>query len=397
MKAKRKVIVVGPLPPPISGQALAVQMLVDGFAERGVSYRVVNLTSGTREKIGTKFRALQYAKILLDYIWKTAFGKKTVYITIAQSLQGFWRDFFMVWIAVFFGHRILLHLHGGNYDRFYDAQQAWLRTVIRVTLRRADGIYVLGEKLIGMFDFEPALAPKISVITNGIPIAAEDQSGSKRLPDSPDEPIRLLYLSNLIESKGYLHVLEAVRQLVHDYRLNVKCSFYGKFLASRDDIMVRDAEHGRQLFETFILQNGLSDYVEFGGTVEGEAKIKALEEAHFFVLPTNYDNEGQPLAIIEALAYGHVVITTDYRAISDMVTDKQNGAFVPFADPDSIARNIADIASDHERYAAMSEAAKIRYRNQFTREAHLERMFSLLLEEKYETTQNGRYGRMTNV
>ncbi|GAA3402024.1 hypothetical protein GCM10020370_12300 [Paenibacillus hodogayensis] len=151
------------------------------------------------------------------------------------------------------------------------------------------------------------------------------------------------------------------------------------------------------MFESYVLQNGLKDYVEYGGSVEGEAKIKALEQAHFFVLPTNYDNEGQPLAIIEAMAYGNVVITTDYRAISDMVTDKQNGAFVPFADPDSIARIISEIAADRERYEDMSDAAKIRFLNQFTREAHLERMFSLLLEEKHDTTQNSRYGRMNNV
>ena len=57
----------------------------------------------------------------------------------------------------------------------------------------------------------------------------------------------------------------------------------------------------------------------------------------FFILPTTYRNEAQPLAIIEALAYGCAVISTPHRAIPEMLAYGDAGILVEANRPDLIA------------------------------------------------------------
>jgi glycosyltransferase involved in cell wall biosynthesis len=285
----------------------------------------------------------------------------------------------MIWFAWFNGHRIVCHLRGGNYDNFYAAQPRWLRWLIRQTLRKADAIVVLSERLKALFDFEPTVKPKIRVVSNGLPFVVTVPVEPKTLPGDQPEPIRLLFLSNLIESKGYLDLLEAVHILVSHYGLNTRCHFCGAFWTNpSDDVRVKSAEQAQKLFESYVREQGLQEYVECRGPVSGAAKIDEFRQAHFFVLPTNYDNEGQPVSIIEAMAYGNVVISTDYRAIPDLVVDGVTGRLVPYGRPAAIAQAIADLVADSRRYRGMSRAAIERYQRRFTREAYLARIMPLL-------------------
>jgi glycosyltransferase involved in cell wall biosynthesis len=379
-RKSKEIVMVGPLPPPYNGLSIAFKMLVDGVYKNNLSYIIVNIANTSQKRGGaTSYRrAIQYLSILKDYFKKIMFGKKTVYITIAQSRHGFFRDFVMIWLAFFKGHNIVCHLHGGNYDNFYSQQPYWLKFLIRKTLLRVDKILVLGERLVKMFDFEPRLRKKIYIVPNGLPISGEINTKPKKLPSDSNEPIEILYLSNLIESKGYLDVLEAIGILVREYKLNIRAHFCGEFASYIDDVKVKSAEHGQKLFNTFISEHKLKNNVFYHGVVSGSEKLQRLEKAHFFVLPTNYINEGQPMSIIEAMAYGNVVISTDYRAIPDMVLDKKTGFLVPYNEPASIAKVIYDLVQKPDVYENMSYAAIQHVKSSFTESSHLNRILPLL-------------------
>ena len=377
----RPVILVGPLPPPFDGLSTSFQMLVDGVEKQHLPYTVVSLSGKGKSYGGTASwgRALQYLRILLDYFGKSIFGKKTIYITIAQSCHGFFRDFIMIWFAWLNGHRIICHLNGGNYDNFYEAQPKWMQWLIRKTLLKVDNILVLGKRLRDMYNFEPRLKDKICVVQNGLPFALNEAVKPKALPVDKAKPIRILYLSNLIESKGYLDLLEAVRILMKEYEMPVVCHFCGLFLTNKpDDVLVHDAIHGQRLFEDFVTTNNLKKNVAYRGVVSGEEKNRELRDAHFFVLPTNYNNEGQPVSIIEAMAFGNVVVSTDYRAIPDMVIHEKTGFLVPYGQPKVIARVIADTMANPEMYSKISKSALEYFQRHFTREAHLNKIVPIL-------------------
>ena len=240
---------------------------------------------------------------------------------------------------------------------------------------------VLGESLRSMFDFLPALRPRLRVVQNGLPGALPATARPKELPDAMSTPIRLLYLSNLIESKGYFDLLEAVRLLYIRKSCDVQVDFCGEFVANpSDDRRVRSADHGRALFEAFIREHGLNGIVHYRGVVTGARKEELLAAAHFLVLPTRYDNEGQPISIVEAMAHGCVVVATSHRAIPEMIEHGTNGWLVPFDSPEKIAEGIFLLAQDPDRYHRLSEAATATVRSRFTREIHIERLLGVLLE-----------------
>ena len=93
-------------------------------------------------------------------------------------------------------------------------------------------------------------------------------------------------------------------------------------------------------FHDYITQNNLGSNVNYKVQILGEEKNKLLNDSHVLVLPTNYSTEAQPLSIIEAISRGNVIISTNFRAIPDMVINHYNGKFVVFGDPLSIANNI---------------------------------------------------------
>lgn len=366
-------LLVGPLPPPATGQSVSFDMLQRELRRRGSACRVVDLSRGGWSGGGSGLRrALQMSRVIGRFAVGLLAGYRSVYITIAQSRSGFIRDAIMIWLAVAMRGRVVVHLKGGNYDGFYAAQPAWLQAIIRATLHRVDRILVLGRGLVRMYDFEPRLAPRVEVVPNGLP---EDFPGmAKRAPDSE---LRVLFLSNLIESKGYFDVLEAVGRL-HGEGMPFRARFAGEFVRSVDDVSVRSADEARAHFEARIEELGLVGSVEYLGAVSGKRKRELLADSHVFLLPTCYVNEGQPVSIIEAMAYGCPVITTRFRAIPDLVVEEETGWFVDYGDVNSITEHLCTLASDADIFRRMSIASADRYRRFFTMNTHLRRIVPLL-------------------
>lgn len=377
----KKILLVGPLPPPLTGQSIGFHMLVEALKERGLPFDVVNLSGSENNLQGATFwrRFFDYIFIISIYLTRALVKEKTVYITISQSPRGFLRDLIMIFFARVRKHKIICHLKGGNYGIFYRSQPNYLKRLIRKTLLRANKILVLGERLKEMFSFDPRISEKVRVVPNGLPYDLKKFYSGKELPDTSLFPVRLLFLSNLVESKGYLDVLEAIKILKNEYNLNVECDFCGEFMKNRpDDKRVKGIEHAREIFNDYIVANGIEKNVTYKGVVSGKEKNKELEDAHIFVLPTNYNNEGQPISIIEAMAYGCVVISTDYRAIPDMVKNGKTGYLVRFGHSEEIARCVAELVETPTLYSKMSRAAINLFHCKFTREAHLKRILPFI-------------------
>ena len=54
----------------------------------------------------------------------------------------------------------------------------------------------------------------------------------------------------------------------------------------------------------------MSDLVQYFGFVSGAQKNQLLREADLFCFPTYYENENQPVNLIEAMAFGHIFRNT---------------------------------------------------------------------------------------
>ena len=72
--------------------------------------------------------------------------------------------------------------------------------------------------------------------------------------------------------------------------------------------------------------------------------------------------------IVEAMAAGLPIISTDKGAIIESVIDGINGYIVPSGDPDAIAERLHKLITEPGLRSAMSVASKKAYQNGFTEE-----------------------------
>ena len=87
-----------------------------------------------------------------------------------------------------------------------------------------------------------------------------------------------------------------------------------------------------------VIELKLEEQVTFLGTMPSDKIKKILSAADVFVLSTR--NEGWANVILEAMACGIPVITTDVGGNSEVVANDDIGTIVPFGQPDNLERAI---------------------------------------------------------
>lgn len=361
----------------ITGMTLAFEMLIERL-ERQATYSVIDKGVGNLPGRSGELRLRRLLSSLgsfLNYLRKLP-TVDTVYLLIGQTRMAFLRDGLMICAAALLSKRTVVHLHGGGFQDLYFQSPTWMRFFMRKVLTQVSVFIVLGEALRDQFSFVPGALARTQVVPNGLP----DNLQAVSLPRKKGVPLRLLYLSNMIESKGYLDVLAACRILAkqHDFR----CDFCGAFTRTVVNGTSVEATEAEAQFFDLVKKWGLENFVSYKGVVRDREKMKVLAESDVFLLPSSYPWEGQPLSIIEALAFGIPVVATDYRGIPEQVIDGYNGRMVPPRDPTAIAEAVDWIVSDAKRYAALSEAAISHYKSHFTQEVHLERLIGVLMNDK---------------
>lgn len=131
------------------------------------------------------------------------------------------------------------------------------------------------------------------------------------------------------------------------------------------------------IFFRRIKELGLIDSVIYKDSISGQDKINLLIANDFFILPTNYVHEGQPVSIIEALAYKNIVITTNYRSIPDLLKNYEEGIFVDYNSPHQIYSMIKLLTNDSNLSSKIQESSYKKFLNNFTLDIHINNFINL--------------------
>lgn len=162
----------------------------------------------------------------------------------------------------------------------------------------------------------------------------------KRSP-IPEKPVFLM-VSRIIREKGVLVFAEAAR-IVKKQHPEARFIVLGGYDNSIGALKEED----------------LREYVEDGSIeLPGEVKdpVKFFENCSVFVLPSYY-REGLPRTILEGLASGRPVVTTDWVGCREAIEDGVNGFLVPIKDAGKLAEKMAILAADRQKVLEMSDAA----------------------------------------
>lgn len=103
-------------------------------------------------------------------------------------------------------------------------------------------------------------------------------------------------------------------------------------------------------------EQGLGDRVSVRGAVPKTQVAQALQEGDIFLNTTNVDNA--PVIVVEAMACGLCVVSTNAGGVPDLVVDGKEGLLVPCGDAEAMAIAVTNILNDPSLATRLSAGAR---------------------------------------
>jgi len=369
---KPKILILGKLPPPFIGPAIATNIILTSSLRD--SFTLLHLDTTVNKTI-TGFGTWSAGKLSKSFalylqMLSICIGKRPslVLVPISQSTTGIVKDACYILLAHLSGRKVIIHLRGSNFKNVVKNAPSLAQRLVKFTLRRAAGAIVLGDNLRHLFeDYYPP--HHIYVVPNG---------GDFQLPPkTPSSQLRVLNFANFLESKGVYDVLQALdlmkQKNVPGYTVDAVGAWFNHDF--------------QQKCLNFVKEKNID--INFHAPESGERKWQHYADADVFVFTPN-EPEGHPWVIIEAMAAGLPVISTDQGAITESVIDGVNGFIVPANDPAAIAEKLLLLLNDGQRREKMGRASRERYEKYFTVSSmvkNLTRVFNTLTQ--HEKTLDG--------
>ena len=338
----KRLLFVGPKPPPIGGSPLTVQAMLEELAFYPSLQTVVINTSpalDVRKKMtGFNFeKVIRSAFILPRYLLEIP--RCDAVLVFANDLFAITLAPLLLLLAKIFRKPFYLKPVGAGLDLFINAQKKIFREYLLFVLRSADGILTQTKLL--KDDLNKLGCPNSHYLPGCRPLAAIPQVPAQYSPG-----LRLIYLGHITRRKGPLVLLNALKALPHISDEQVTCDFYGPI---HDEIRA-----------DFL--SGLKDVPNARYCVVAEAGSgpQLIAQYDTLVLPTYYDTEGHPGVLIEAMHAGVPVVSTNVRTFPELITHGVNGFLIPQQDSEFLAEAILLLAADPSLRERMGEANRLK-------------------------------------
>lgn len=239
-------------------------------------------------------------------------------------------------IAKRHGKKVILHIHSGNFVRYYQELPPQKQKKLRDCLQSADCVLALSrgwrtafERVIGL--------KNCAELTNGILLKQFPPENGSFL----QRPIDLLFLGRLGENKGTDNLLKVLARM-KDEGVRFRCVLAG-------DGPVEE-------YKQKAAARGLGDELEFTGWVSGQQKLDLLQQSKVMILPSYY--EGLPMSILEAMACSEAVISTPIGGIPEAVENSVSGMLVQPGDVEHLYAAVRLLLKYPERARQMGQRGR---------------------------------------
>jgi glycosyltransferase involved in cell wall biosynthesis len=344
MDDRIKVLMVGPDRSVHGG----ISGVVNNYYDAGITEKVDLNYIGTMVE-GSKLRKLwqavkayiRFLKLLPEY--------PIVHVNVASD-SSYYRKSLFIKAAKRAGRKIVIHQHGGDFETFYEKEQNDRgRARIRQVLSMGDVFLVLSPKLKQFFKgiLEPS---KVILFPNAVPV-----------PDSIEKEYgkqRILFLGRLCKEKGLRELFSVLPQL------------HGQF--PQMHVLLGGIWEDEELLEEAAK---MKEYVTDLGWLQGEAKKNYLRTSDLFVFPTYF--EGQPVSVLEAMAYQCGIVATRVGGIPQMIEQEQTGLLIEPKDPEGLKSALQKLLSDPELCERLGKNARAKVQKEFSIEKSLQELIKI--------------------
>jgi glycosyltransferase involved in cell wall biosynthesis len=355
-----RVALVGPLPPPAGGMANQTRQLSELLRGEGAEVELVQTNAAYRPAWVGGLRGIRAGARLLPYLWRLwrAAGRCELMHVMANSGWS-WHLFAVsaIWIARWRGVPVVVNYRGGEADVFLSRSAAQVRFSMRAVARLVVPSGFL-EKVFAGHGMPASIVPNIVDVARFRP----DIRGGAHAP--PD----IVVARNLEPIYDNATALRAFSRLLRRHPMATLT------IAGTGPL---ESELRRQAAEL-----GVAERVRFTGRLDRDAMAQLLRQARVALNPSRVDN--MPNSVLEALASGVPVVSTDVGGVSYIVQHDVTALLVPPGDDAAMADALDRLLHDDalaSRLSASGLAEVQRYTWERVREQWLAEYRAALASE----------------
>lgn len=174
--------------------------------------------------------------------------------------------------------------------------------------------------------------------------------------------------ANLLKIKGHRYLIKACLNLLKQGIKNFQCIFFGEGILKNE-------------LESLIKERGLTAYIKTAGAIPHEKLVGMYQnkKIDLVILPSITTNKGEhegiPVSLMEAMAYGIPVISTNTGGIPELLSDRA-GIMVEEKSPKKLSRAIIKIMKEEDFAKKLSQRAYQKIQEKF----NIEKNTKILLE-----------------
>ncbi|MCQ9210475.1 glycosyltransferase family 4 protein [Granulicatella seriolae] len=341
-----RIMMISPLPPPIGGIARWTEQYIHYATNRKMDIRLVNTAI-----IGERSKIINSKRNILDEIKRTyqiirqvikierEYKPDIIHLNTSCSKLGLFRDYLCALVVKKSSTKLFIHYHCNISDQISGRLQL---LILKKMTKLADRRLVLNN------DSKTYLLVNSDCESKIIPNFIDNSSIRNHLFVDSGKIKEIIFVGHIQESKGINEIIR-VAEAMPDRIFNL----VGPKQPSLNE------------------ENFPKNVKLLGILSKGDVQ-KRLKRSHLFLFPTY--SEGFSVALLEAMASGLPIITTNVGANVDMLEDK-GGIIVPVGDSEKIIEAIHDL-DDSEYRQQMSDWNIDKVRRNYTLEGVMEKLFS---------------------
>lgn len=279
---------------------------IGAFMENNICVSLLNFMGKRKIKFSSKVNNIVDAFFERKYILKEILKKPEAVLHIQTSRKWLLlKDLLLTrYLKQHTNNKIGITIHFCDVDKILYNNNTIKKIELYLLKRYVDFIIVLSKKTKEELGTLGVPKSKITVLYtfHGFEPAKEH---------IPNEGCKhLLYVGSIDRRKGIIDLLSTAKDIEQDFVIHI-C---GKIT---DETIRQDFER---------LLNELKDKVKFHGYIDGVEKKALFAKSDILVLPSY--GEGMPVVIMEGMAAGCAIISTNVGAIPEIIEEGRNGLLV---------------------------------------------------------------------
>ena len=336
-----RMALVGPLPPPAGGMANQTRQLAELLRAAGAEVDLVPTNPPFRPAWVGKLPVLRAGVRLAAYVlrlWRAA-GRAQLLHVMANSGWS-WHLFAVpaIWVARARGVPVVVNYRGGGAADFLARSQRQ----VRFSMRQVAALIVPSGFLVNVFQrfgIAAEIVPNILDLARFRPADAARPGAAARQGGPRSQVVVARNLEAIYDNATAIQAFALLRQRLPGALLTVAGS---------------GPEAGR--LQALVLALGMNDAVRFTGTLDRDAMAALYATADVSLNPSLTDNS--PNSVLESMASGVPVVSTDVGGVPFILEDGRTGLLVPPGDAQAMAAALYRLLTDEALWQSLVTASQ---------------------------------------